>query len=146
MSPTWGWSAIPFRRRVRSSIFGARPSITRSCAKISRLANPAAAARFFGGYSEVLELKHDDHTALFRRPNVFSVETPEGSVFLRCSGAECLVAEGTTSAVFEDMTNSIGWAPMPVADPTALGGKGVIAAAPPPSLPAIPSEKSASGL
>ena len=84
--------------------------------------------------------------SLFRRPNVFSFQTPDGCVFLRCSGAECLVAEGTTSAVFEDMTNSIGWTPTPVSDPAAPGGKGIVAAAPPPSLPAISSEKSASGL
>ncbi|MGH6682580.1 MAG: hypothetical protein ACRECA_01420, partial [Pseudolabrys sp.] len=43
-----------------------------------RLANAVAAARFFGGYSTVLEQRHADRSALLRRPNFFSFDTPAG--------------------------------------------------------------------
>jgi len=96
-----------------------------------RLSSDAAAARFFGGYSEALEKKHTSHTALLRRPNLFSFTTPDGGVFLRCFGPECLVAEGTTRDVFEAMTSSIGWSRSPLADPATVGDNSVIVAVPP---------------
>ena len=87
-----------------------------------RLASDAGAAGFFEGYSQVLEQKHEGRTALFRRLNFFSFETPEGGVFLRCFGAECLVAEGTSAEVFAAMTASIGW-PAPSVDFPRLARK-----------------------
>ena len=74
-----------------------------------RLAGAADATRFFGGYSELLEKKHENRTSIVRRPNSLSFETSGGGVFLRCSGRDCLVAEGATRAQFEAMTRSIGW-------------------------------------
>ena len=47
-----------------------------------RLATDADAARFFGAYSEVLEMKYGTRTNLLRRPNFFSFDTPEDGVFL----------------------------------------------------------------
>ncbi len=43
-----------------------------------RLASDAAAARFFGAYSEILEMKYDQRTNLMRRPNFFSFDTRGG--------------------------------------------------------------------
>ena len=74
-----------------------------------RLAGEAEAARFFGGYSELLEKKHENRTSIVRRPNSLSFETSGGGVFLRCSGRDCLMADGATRAQFEAMTRSIGW-------------------------------------
>src|SRR6201998_1223246 len=59
-----------------------------------RLTDETAAARFFGAYSEVLELKYDHPTNLLRRPNFFSFDTSEDGVFLRCVDSGCLVLEG----------------------------------------------------
>src|SRR6267154_2540635 len=48
------------------------------------------AVRFFGQYSEALEKKYSERTNLFRRPNFFSFDTPDGGVFLDCLGTECV--------------------------------------------------------
>jgi hypothetical protein len=89
------------------------------------LKSDADAARFFGGYSETLEMKDDMRTNLLRRPNFFSFDTPDGGVFIRCSGSECLIAEGTTRALFDAMTKSIGWPDGPL--PPIDNGTGVLA-------------------
>jgi len=76
--------------------------------------------RFLGQYSEALEKKHTERTNLFRRPDFFSFDTPDGGVFLRCLGTECLTIEGASRAIFEGINESIGWpsAPEPPIDPT----------------------------
>jgi hypothetical protein len=83
-----------------------------------RLASPEQAVRFFGQYSEALEKKHGERTNLFRRPNFFSFETPDGGVFLRCVESECLTLEGTNRAVFEALNKAVDWPapPVPPAD------------------------------
>jgi hypothetical protein len=73
------------------------------------LASDAAAARFFGAYSELVELKYDQRTNLMRRPNFFSFDTPEDGVFLRCVGADCLVLESGTRSLFDRLTAELGW-------------------------------------
>ncbi len=52
---------------------------------------------------------------IFRRPNLFSFDTPEGGVFLYCFGVECMTMEGTTRKVFDGLTKAIEWpmAPQP---------------------------------
>jgi hypothetical protein len=77
------------------------------------LANEEKAARFFGQYSELLEKKHDTRLNLLRRPNFFSFDTPDGGVFLRCSGTECLVLEGGDRALFVDLNKQIGLGVLP---------------------------------
>ncbi|MBZ5697592.1 MAG: hypothetical protein LAN18_03500 [Acidobacteriia bacterium] len=74
-----------------------------------RLASDADAARFFGAYSEVLELKYDQRTNLMRRPNFFSFETPDDGIFLRCVGTDCFVLEGGSRAIFDHLTSEMGW-------------------------------------
>jgi len=63
-----------------------------------------------------LEKKHDHRTDLFRRPNFFSFDTPDGSVFLRCTGADCLVLEGGDRALFIELNKQIGLGPVPQPD------------------------------
>ncbi len=74
-----------------------------------RLANEEQAERFFEQYSEALVKKHDARDNLFRRPNFFSFDTPDGGVFLRCVGKECVTAEGTSRAVFDALNKGMGW-------------------------------------
>jgi len=72
--------------------------------------------RFFGQYSELLEKKHQQRSNLFRRPNFFSFDTPDGGVFLRCSAMDCLVLEGGDRALFVQLTTKIGLGPVPEPD------------------------------
>ncbi len=79
-----------------------------------RLSSDEDAARFFGAYSEILELKYSQRSNLMRRPNFFSFDTAEDGVFLRCMDADCFVLEGGTRAMFDRMTMEMGWPAGPV--------------------------------
>ncbi len=72
------------------------------------LDNPEDAARFFGQYSEVLELKHPDRKELYRRPNFFQFQTEAGGVFLHCAGTTCLIVENSTRDTFEKINHATG--------------------------------------
>ena len=54
------------------------------------------AARFFGQYSEALEMKYSSRTQLYRRPNFFQFQTDTGGVFLRCVDLQCITAVSYT--------------------------------------------------
>lgn len=77
------------------------------------------AARYFGQYSEALEMKYSERKMLYRRPNFFQFETPSGGVFLRCVGRQCLTVEGATRQTFEAINRAVGWpqAPGPAETP-----------------------------
>jgi hypothetical protein len=77
------------------------------------LDNTEDAARFFGQYSEVLELKHKTRTALFRRPNYFQFQSNSGGVFLRCVGTSCLVVENAARETYDKIDRSVGWPSAP---------------------------------
>jgi len=83
------------------------------------------AARFFGQYSEALEKKYSERSNLLRRPNFFSLETPDGGVFLDCLGDECVTMEGTTRNIFDGFTRALNWplAPQPPERPGAAPKK-----------------------
>jgi len=74
-----------------------------------RLSGDDDAARFFGAYSELLEMKYSQRSNLMRRPNFFSFDTPEDGVFLRCMDSDCFILEGGTRAMFDRMTMEMGW-------------------------------------
>jgi hypothetical protein len=76
-----------------------------------KLSEEAAATRFFGAYHSLLEKKDQTRTAESRRQNFFSFNTPDGGVFLRCYGPECLIAEGATQAMFDAMISAVHWPP-----------------------------------
>ncbi|HWZ96543.1 MAG TPA: hypothetical protein VN025_02160 [Candidatus Dormibacteraeota bacterium] len=77
------------------------------------LASEEAAARFLGQYSEALEKKYAERQHLLRRPDFFSFETPNGGVFLRCAGTDCIVLEGTNRGVFAHWNSELKWPPLP---------------------------------
>lgn len=79
-----------------------------------RFRNAEDADRFFGAYSETLQLKHTNRTQLSRRPNYFSFDTSEGGVFLRCAGNECVTLEGAAQATFDKLTSAMSWGRLPV--------------------------------
>ena len=81
-------------------------------ARIS-LMSQEAAARFFGQYSEALEKKYAERTNLLRRADFFSFDTPDGGVFLRCSGADCITLEGADRKVFLQWNSDLKWPPVP---------------------------------
>jgi hypothetical protein len=82
-----------------------------------RLADEPAATRFFEAYRDLLKMKDEKRTAESRRQNFFSFNTPDGGIFLRCKGDECLIAEGATREIFDAMTSALHWAPAPPAIP-----------------------------
>ena len=84
------------------------------------LASDEQANRFFGQYSELLEKKHEQRSGLFRRPNFFSFETPDGGVFVRCSGSDCLTLEGGDRSLFSDLAKQLSMGALP--EPDALPG------------------------
>ena len=77
------------------------------------LDSPEDAARFFGQYSEALELKHSGRTNLLRRPNYFQFQTDSGGVFLRCVANTCLTVENATRETYDKVDKAIGWDPAP---------------------------------
>jgi hypothetical protein len=81
-----------------------------------RLSNSEQAVRFFGQYSELLEKKHPHRSNLFRRPNYFSFDTPDGGVFLRCGSTDCVVLEGGEGSLFVEINKQIGLGPLPEQD------------------------------
>jgi hypothetical protein len=82
-----------------------------------KLADEPAATRFFDAYRDLLEKKDEKGTAVSRRQGFFSFNTPDGGVFLRCQGDECLIAEGATREMFDSMTGALRWPPAPPAIP-----------------------------
>jgi len=90
------------------------------------LSSDEAAARFLGQYSEALEKKYAERKNLLRRPDYFSFDTPDGGVFLKCLGSECITLEGTDRAVFAWWNAELKWPALPeqpqkpVADPTKV--------------------------
>src|SRR5580658_10155731 len=81
------------------------------------LDNPDDAARFFGQYSELLELKHPDRKELYRRPNFFQFQTDAGGVFLHCAGRTCLIVENATRDTFEKINHATGLPAAPASNP-----------------------------
>src|ERR1700723_920272 len=79
------------------------------------LDSPEDAARFFGQYSEVLELKHTGRTALLRRPNYFEFKSEDsGGRVLSCVSTTCLAVEGTNRETFDKINKALGWDLAPV--------------------------------
>jgi hypothetical protein len=78
-----------------------------------RLSSQEQAERFFGQYSEALEKKYAQRSNLFRKPDFFSFDTPDGGVFLRCYERECVTLEGGDRALFIQFHKQLEWGPAP---------------------------------
>lgn len=76
-----------------------------------RLAGESETARFFNGFSEILDQQYLNRSSVSRQSNFLSFETPQqGGIAIRCEIRECLLAEGASRAQFDKMTHSMGWA------------------------------------
>jgi hypothetical protein len=78
-----------------------------------RLSSEEQSLRFLGQYSEALEKKHETRSNLFRKPDFFSFDTPDGGVFLRCFENECVTLEGGDRALFLRLNKELNWPPVP---------------------------------
>jgi hypothetical protein len=89
------------------------------------LGSEERAARFFGQYSEALEKKYSDRSNLLRRPNFFSFDSPDGSVFLYCIAESCVTMEGASRNLFDTFTKALAWplAPQPPERPASAPEK-----------------------
>jgi hypothetical protein len=114
MAAAWDgdWYAVYEQKESKRLVLAAR----------LHLDSDVHAARFFGQYSEGLEKKHSERTNLFRRPNFFAFDTPDGSVFLDCVGLDCITLEGAPRNIFDGLVKALGWpaAPQPPERPGAV--------------------------
>ncbi|MCU1241197.1 MAG: hypothetical protein JWO71_1923 [Candidatus Acidoferrum typicum] len=78
-----------------------------------RLVTQEQAERFLGQYSEALEKKYDTRSNLFRKPDFFSFDTPDGGVFLRCFETDCVTLEGGDRALFLRLNKELNWPAVP---------------------------------
>ena len=78
-----------------------------------RLADIAAASRFFTDYADALEKKYPERTDVSRRPNFLTIQSADGNVFLRCSGRECISLQGGSSGLFLQWTAKLNWRLIP---------------------------------
>src|SRR6202521_432283 len=99
----------------RYSVYEQKQSKTLFVLTRERLASEERAQRFFGQYSEALEKKYDKRSNLFRKPDFFSFDTPDGGVFLRCFEKECVTLEGGDRALFLKLNKDLQWPPVPEA-------------------------------
>jgi hypothetical protein len=67
------------------------------------------ASSFFTAYSEALNKKHPERTHASTGEKSLEFETPDGSVFLRCSANECITLEGGDRTLFSQWTKKLGW-------------------------------------
>jgi len=123
----------------RYLVYEQQPSKRLLLAARIHLASEEQANRFFGQYSELLEKKHAKRSELFRRPNFFSFETPDGGVFLRCTANECLTLEGGDHSLFADLIKQVGMGSLPM--PESMPG-----VAPTKTVENLPPSRRASSL
>jgi hypothetical protein len=92
-----------------------------------RLDSEEHAGRFFGQYSDALEKKYGGHENAPRLSNFLFFDAPDGGVFWRCVGAECISVEGTSRAVFDGINGLVGWPAAPLASKPAAAAPGLAA-------------------
>ena len=78
-----------------------------------RLDSEEHAARFFTNYADVLLKKYDEQSNPARSSGFFTFDAPDGAVFLRCFGVECVTLEGAHRATFDVVNYMIGWPDAP---------------------------------
>jgi hypothetical protein len=78
-----------------------------------RLDKEEHADRFFGEYADALLKKHGNSSHPPRASNFFFFDSPDGGVFLRCFGSECMTMEGGNRKEFDSVNDQLGWPPAP---------------------------------
>ena len=80
-----------------------------------RLDSEEHAGRFFAVYADALLKKYKEQSSPARTSGFFTFESPDGGVFLRCFGLECVTLEGANRAVFNGINDMLEWPPAPPA-------------------------------
>src|ERR1700730_5792362 len=81
------------------------------------LATDGDAEHFFAAYSEALAKKYERRTGEDRQHAFLSFDTSEGSVFLRCVAAGCVILEGSDRPLFEKLNKELQWSILPEKGP-----------------------------
>jgi hypothetical protein len=87
-----------------------------------RLDSDAHAAQFFAAYADALLKKYGERSSPPRSSEFFTFDSPDGGVFLRCVGVDCVTLQGTSRAIFDSISEQLGWAAAP-AIPQAAAAK-----------------------
>jgi hypothetical protein len=78
-----------------------------------RLDSEEHASRFFQQYADALVKKYQEPGSPARTSNFFTFDGPDGGVFLRCFGVECMTVEGAGRSVFDKIDDMLGWPAAP---------------------------------
>ena len=78
-----------------------------------RLAAEEQGKQFFAAYSEALDKKHEQRSGEVRQRDFLSFDTPDGGVFLRCVGRECVTLEGGDRGLFGKLNRELDWGTLP---------------------------------
>jgi hypothetical protein len=78
-----------------------------------RLDSEEHASRFFEQYGDALVKKYQQRSSPARISNFFTFDAPDGGVFLRCFGVECVTVEGASRSVFDKIDDMLGWPAAP---------------------------------
>ena len=78
-----------------------------------RLAAEGQGKQFFAAYSEALDKKHEQRSGEARQRDFLSFDTPDGGVFLRCVGRECVALEGGDRGLFGKLNRELDWGTLP---------------------------------
>jgi hypothetical protein len=78
-----------------------------------RLDSEEHASRFFEQYADALLKKHKEQSNPPRASNFLTFDSPDGGVFLRCFGVDCVTAEGVSRANFDGINEMLAWPAAP---------------------------------
>jgi len=75
----------------------------------TRFDSAEMASAFFSAYSEALKKKYPERAHPSGGEQNLAFDTPDGSVFFRCAGKECITLEGGGPSLFSQWTNKLNW-------------------------------------
>jgi hypothetical protein len=64
---------------------------------------------FFAAYAQALVKKYAERKLTSNTEEDLELDMPEGGVFFRCAGKECVTLEGGDAALFSQWTKRLGW-------------------------------------
>jgi hypothetical protein len=67
------------------------------------------ASAFFSAYSDAMTKKYSQRGRVSNGESYLGFDSPDGSVFFRCTAKECVSLEGGNEALFSRWTQKLGW-------------------------------------
>jgi hypothetical protein len=68
-----------------------------------------AASDFFDSYSDALHTRYKDQKNVENAEQFLAFDSPDGRIFLRCAGSQCLTAQNTDATTFSTWSKKLGW-------------------------------------